>query len=90
MESLIHEHNQGIFKTIYFTLFDSHLHYAAVWGTQNKSLQIISFKEPAYPLYANHKIVKLQNIIALNKCLFIYNQLCDNLPKRFLKLFQTS
>ena len=84
-------------KTIYFAFSDSHLSYAAqVWGqgsntvvdmikrTHNKALQIISFKdrtEPSDPLYANHKTLKLQNIFTY--CLFIYDQLCDNLPNAF-------
>ena len=59
--------------------------------TQNKALQIISFRdrtEPLDPLYANHKILKLQNIITLNNCLFIYDQLCDNLPNAFSNYFK--
>ena len=54
--------------------------------TQNKALWITSFKdrtEPSDALYANHKILKLQNIITLKNCLFIYDQLCDNLPNAF-------
>ena len=68
------------------------------YGKDNKkykSFRIISFKdrtEPSDPLYANHKILKLQNIIILNNCLFIYDQLCSMWypTKHFLKLFQTS
>ena len=59
--------------------------------TQNKALRIISFKdrtEPSDPLYANHKILKLQNIITLNSCLFIDDQLCDNLPNAFSNYFK--
>ena len=59
--------------------------------TQNKALRIISFKdrtEPSDPLYANHKILKLQNIITLNNCLFIYDQLYDNLPNAFSNYFK--
>ena len=59
--------------------------------TQNKALRRISFKdrtEPSDPLYANHKIFKLQNIIALNNCLFIYDQLYDNLPNTFSNYFK--
>ena len=59
--------------------------------TQNKALQIISFKdrtEPSDPLYAKDKILKLQNIITLSNCLFIYNQLCDNLPNAFSNYFR--
>ena len=59
--------------------------------TQNKALQITSFKdrtEPSDPLYANHKILKLQNIITSNNCLFIYDQLCDNLLNTFSSYFK--
>ena len=53
---------------------------------QSKALQVISFKErtePSDPLYANYKILKLQNIIISNNFLFIYDQLCDKLLKAF-------
>ena len=96
LAKLRHQVSSSLLKTIYFALFDSHLCYASqVWGqgsnnvvdmikrTQNKAPQIINFKdrtEPSVPLYANHKILELQNIITLNNCLFIYDQLCDNLP----------
>ena len=59
--------------------------------TQNKALRIISFKDrigPSDPLYTNHKILKLQNIITLNNCLFIYDQLCDNVPNAFSNYFK--
>ena len=59
--------------------------------TQNKALRIIYSKdrtEPSDPLYANHKILKLQNIITLNNCLFIDDQLCDNLPNAFSNYFK--
>ena len=93
--------SSSLLKKIYFPLFHSHLCYAAqVWSqgsnnvvdmvkrTQNKALQIINSKDRTGPsdlLYANHNILKLQNIIILNNCLFIYDQLCD-----CFKLFQTS
>ena len=59
--------------------------------TQNKALQIISFKERtkiSERLNANHKILKLQNTLTLNNFLFTYDQLCDNLPKAFSKYFK--
>ena len=58
--------------------------------TQNKALLIISFKdraEPSDPFYANNKILKLQNIVTLNNCLFIYDQLCDSLLNAFSNYF---
>ena len=99
LAKLMHQVSSSLLKAIYFALSNSHLHYAAqVWGqgsnnvvdmikrTRNKSLQIISFKhrtEASNSLYANHKILKLQNIITLNNYLFIYYKLCDNLPNAF-------
>ena len=59
--------------------------------TQNKALRIISFKDwtqPSVPFYANNKILKLKNIITLTNCLFIYDQLCDNLPKTYSNYFK--
>ena len=86
---LRHQVSSSLLKTIYFDFFNSQLRYAGqVWDhgsnnvanmikrTQKKALQIISFKdrtEPSDPLYANHKILSLQNIITLNICLFIYD-----------------
>ena len=104
LAKLRHQVLSSLLKKICFALFDSHLRYAPqVWGqgsnniadmikrTQNKALRIISFKErtePSDPLYANHKILKLRNIITSNNCLFIYDQLCDNLPNAFSNYFK--
>ena len=52
---------------------------------------MISFKdrtEPSDPLYANYKILKLQNIITLNNCMFIYDQVCGNLLNAFSNYFK--
>ena len=99
--------SSSFLKTIYFALFDSHLCYTAqVWGqgsnnvmdlikrTQNKALQIISFKdrtEPSNSLYANHKILKLQKLLHwIVACLsiYIFDQPCDNLPNPFSNYFK--
>ena len=88
--------SSSLLKTIYFAFFDSHLCYTTqVWSnnvmdlikrTQNKALQIISFKdraEPSNSLYANHKILKLQKSLHwIVACLsiYIFDQPCDNLP----------
>ena len=104
LAKLRHRVSSSLLKTIYFVFFDSHLRYTAkIWGqgsnnvvdmiegTQNKALRIISFKdrtESLDPLYAKHTSSKLQNIITLNNCLFIYDQLCDNLPNAFSNYFK--
>ena len=99
LAKLKHQVSSSLLKAIYFALFDCPLRYAAqacgqgsnnvvdmIKRTQNKALQIISFKdrtESSDLLYANHKILRLQNIITLNNCLLIYDQLCDNLRYTF-------
>ena len=104
LAKLRHQASSSLLKTIYFALFDSHLRCAAqVWDqgsnnvvdiikrAQNKALWIISFKdrtEPSDLLCANCKILKLWNIITVNNCLFIYDQLCDNLPNTFSNYFK--
>ena len=60
-------------------------------GYDKENTKIISFKdrtEPLDPLYANQKILRLQNIIILNNCLFIYDQVCHNLPNAFSNYFK--
>ena len=62
LAKLRHQVSSSLLKTIYFALFDSHLHHAAqVWAqrsnnvvdvinrTQNKALRIISFKDRKEP-----------------------------------------
>ena len=101
---LRHHVSSSLLKTIYFEFFDFHLRYATqIWGQrssnvmdivktiQNKALWIISLKDkikPSRPLYAHHNILKLQNVITLNNCLFIFDQLCENLPNTFLYYFK--
>ena len=107
LAKLSHQVSSSLLKTIYFAVFDSHLRYAAqVWSqgrnnavnmikrTHNKALRIIIFKdrtEPSDPLYANHKILKLQNINTLNNCLSITNfvityQILSQVISNFLKI----
>ena len=62
-----------------------------VQRARDEAAQITSFKdriEPSYPLYANHRILKLQNIITLKNCLFIFDQLRHNLPNAFSNYFK--
>ena len=100
--------SSSLLKTIYFAFFDSHLCYTTqVWSnnvmdlikrTQNKALQIISFKdraEPSNSLYANHKILKLQKSLHwIVACLSIYifdqlvitYQILSQIISNFLKI----
>ena len=93
-------------RTVYFAIFDSILRYAIqVWGQhrnqtieeieqiQEKAIRILSFKqknEPTNPLFRKLKIIKLKDILPYNKCIFVHDQLNENLPKSFNKLFMTA
>ena len=99
LAKLSHQVSSSLLKTIYFVVFDSHLRYAAqVWSqgrnnavnmikrTHSKALRIIIFKDRTESLDQpqNFEITKYQYI----EQLFIYNQLCDNLPNTFSSYFK--
>ena len=90
-----------VLKTIYYAFFDSHLTLS--WGhvqnktfdmiqrAQNKAFRIISFKqfmEPSEPLYNQLKINSLKNNVILNNCLFVFDNLTNNLPDVFDQFFK--
>ena len=90
--------------SINHAIFSSHLTYnCQVWGTsgnthvskigklQNKALRIINFKEfrsPSKPLYAECRLLKLDDIIKLKNCLFVHDFLSNSLPHCFVDYFQ--
>ena len=87
-----------LFRTVYFTIFDSVLRYAVqVWGQhrdqkikeieklQEEAIRIMSFKgrsDPTNPLFKKLEIMKLKNILYYN-CIFAYNQINENLHEDF-------
>ena len=91
-----------LLRTIYFSIFNSHLIYTCqIWDQkentikklseiQDKAIRIISFKDKNYPtneLYYNNKIVKTSDYIKLLNCLFVKSILSNNhLPIFDLKL----
>ena len=95
-----------LLRTVYFAIFDSILRYAIqVWGQhrnqtikeieqiQEKAIRIMSFKpknEPTNPLFRNLKIIKFRDILACNNCIFVHDQLNENLPKSLNKFFMTA
>ena len=99
LAKLRHHLPSDILKTVYYSLFDTHLRYACqVWGqsnsdilvmvqrAQNKALRIINFKEerhPSAPLYTETKILNLTNIITLNNCMLVFDHLNSSLPTIF-------
>ena len=60
---------------------------------QEKAIRIVSFKpknEPTNPLFQNLKIIKLKDILTYNNCIFVHDQLNENLPKSFGKFSTTT
>ena len=88
-----------LLKTIYYSLFNSHLIYACqVWGQnqkyleqlsnlQNKARRIINFKQHDYPvdeLYNANDVLKIKDYIDLLNCFFFKTQYLMNLYQYFL------
>ena len=82
-----------LLRTIYYSVFNSHLIYTCqIWGQkesaikklseiQDKAIRIINFKDKHYPaneLYLDNKILKISDYIKLSNCLFIKDILSNN------------
>ena len=90
-------------KSIYYAIFSSHMVYGCqIWGQsrsthvdkisklQNRALRIINFKDrnaSANPIYISDNIIKLQDFVKLQDCLFVYDYLNDSLPACFEDLY---
>ena len=96
---------KSILKSVYFSLFNSHLIYGCqIWGQQqttiqklsqiqNKALRIINFKPFNYPvdeLYADNKILKIKDYINLLNCMFVKNVLSKDCLSIFTNFFTKS
>ena len=95
--------NKQTLRSIYFAIFSSHLAYGSqIWGQrgnsninkiislQNIALRIITFspfRSPASSLFPEAKILKFQDFITTNNCLFVYDHLHKNLPISISNLF---
>ena len=82
-----------IIKTVYYSLFDTHLHNTCqVWAQSNsdivrraqtKALKIINFKDGSHtrePLFTEEKILNLTDIITLNNCMHVFDHLNSSFP----------
>ena len=92
-------------KTIYYAIFSSHMIFGSqVWGQsknvfnekvhklQNKAMRIITFADfqaSSDPIFKYLKILKLQDFITLQNCLFVHDSLNDNLPLSFDNYFKS-
>ena len=91
-------------KSIYYAIFSSHMMYGAqIWGQtitahtekvfklQNRAMRIINFSDfraDADPLYKANKILKLEDFVKMQNCLFVHDFLKKNLPVCFDDYFQ--
>jgi hypothetical protein len=90
-------------KSLYLSLFQSHLSYGClVWGFANRSvlqriyriqkraLRIITFSnidEPTSKLFEEMKILKLDDLIEMNRSIFMFDWKNDDLPSHLKSLF---
>ena len=95
-----------LLRTIYFSLFNSHLIYGCeIWGQretelfrniqelQDKAIRIINFKLDDFDvnsLYHENKILKITDFIALKNALFVKDSLQGNTPTSFQHNFRLS
>ena len=91
-------------RSIYHAIFSSHIMYGCqIWGQsittdtekvfklQNRALRIIDFADyraDVNPIYASKSILKLEDNIKMQNCLFVYDFLNKNLPECFDNYFQ--
>ena len=92
-------------RSIYYAIFSSHITYGCqVWGQkvniytnkvfklQNRAMRIISFSDfdaDATPIYKDMKILKLEDFVSLQNCLFVHDFVNNNLPRCFETYFHT-
>ena len=95
-----------LLRTIYFSLFNSHLIYGCeIWGQretqlfrnvqelQDKAIRIINFKLDDFDinsLYHENKILKITDFIALKNTLFVKDSLQGNAPTSLQHNFRLS
>ena len=93
-----------LLRTIYFSLFNSHLIYGCeIWGQretglfrniqdlQDKAIRIINFKlddHDVNSLYHENKILKITDFIALKNTLFVKDSLEGNTPTSLQNIFK--
>ena len=92
-------------KSMYHALFSSHINYGSqVWGLTNNdcvkkvfllqkaAIRIITFSDfraHTNALFKENKILKFQDRVTLDNCLFVYDSLKNKLPRCFKSYFKT-
>ena len=95
-----------LLRTVYFAIFDSILRYGIQVQVQNrnqaikdiekiqeKTSRIFNFKwknDPVNLLFKNSETMKMKDILTFNNCLFVYDQINEDMPSNFEDFFTTS
>ena len=102
---IIHYVPKFLLKTLYYTIFHSHLiHACQIWGQsfnlltkiqplQDKALRVISFKANNHnvkDLYKNDQILKISDYIKMLNCLFVRDVLTKSTIPPFQNYFNKS
>ena len=93
-------------KMLYFAIFSSHLTYGCqIWAqhlnvfnkkiftAQNKAVQIMTFSHvhaSSKPIYAQLKILRLEDHVFVQNCMFVYDALTNSSPECFSDYFTAS
>ena len=91
--------NTATHRSVYFAIFDAHLrHGSQIWGQQktgtikqigklqDKAIRVINFKsknDPSNPLYKSKNILKLNDVILFNNCMFVLKRIRNEQPSLF-------
>ena len=101
LAKLRHYVPKKVLKSIYYVIFDSNMKYGCqIWGQnsntllrdieklQNKAINIINSKTGSLHLNNLFNELKiLKDLIAFNNCLFVFDQLKEDLPQAFKNFF---
>ena len=101
LAKLRHYVPKKVLKSIYYVIFDSNMKYGCqIWGQnsntllrdieklQNKAINIINSKTGSLHLNNLFNELKiLKDLITFNNCLFVFDQLKEDLPQAFKNFF---
>ena len=94
--------NPSILKSVYFSIFESHLNYCSIIWSQNvdasnrlfllqkRAIRTISFAQrlsPSSPLFSNTRILKFYDKVSIENCILISKSLSNHLPTFFQDWF---
>ena len=104
ISKLRHYVSKDDLKSIYYAIFSSHLVYASqIWGhrgsshfnslskLQERAMRVLHFEDfyaNADPIFKSNKILKINDFVDLQNCLFVHDFFNNKLPKCFDNYFK--